>query len=154
MLKPCGRQWKQIEWMNTECLDDLHMVHVGSEFLHSLSCGLLYVGLHSLAVAAITKLLWWWWFYFIYQLWIWHRRFSCYRLFSNRVRNLADVLTGCSGLLQGEVSNLRATLQTRLQTDDFRKVSLLSAAAAEKTHAKSFGSSYFCMYALQPYVRD
>ena len=111
-------------------------------------------GASSLAVAAITKLLWWWWFYFIYQLWIWHRRFSCYRLFSNRVRNLADVLTGCSGLLQGEVSNLRATLQTRLQTDDFRKVSLLSAAAAEKTHAKSFGSSYFCMYALQPYVRD
>ena len=70
MLKPCGRQWKQIEWMNTECLDDLHMVHVGSEFLHPLSHGLLHVWLHSLAVAAITKLLWWWWFYFVYQLWI------------------------------------------------------------------------------------
>ena len=31
-----------------------------------------------------------------------NRRFSCYRLYSNRVRNLADVLTRCSGLLQGK----------------------------------------------------
>ena len=42
--------------MNTECLDDLHMVHVGSEFLHSLSHALLHVWLHSIAVAAIQAL--------------------------------------------------------------------------------------------------
>ena len=35
--------------------------------------------------------------------WTRNRLFSCYWLFGNRVRNLADVLTGCSCILQGEV---------------------------------------------------
>ena len=39
--------------------------------------------------------------------------------------------------LASKVSGLRVALQHRLPPEDFRKVSLLSAAAAEKTHAKT-----------------